>query len=397
MLNGALPFYVSMDQLTPNLVSPEVSLKDAAALIARLQKAGIKSYKQLQADGTLEETTVRLYLPSGIVPVDHILGGGLPAGRITEIFGPEASYKTGLAQMVMECALHMNGVGVYYDNEETYDEGKSVLHTFDTFLYQIVDVLEEFYVDVKTKLKIISEAKKELSVVLWDSMPATLPRQLIESDEGDRTLGEAARVNTNEIPRIKRLIRDALCAFIMINQVRSNMKMVNKWDTPYQTPGGWATKFFATLRLQMIPRGRFIWYADSTETNGVYIEVMVEKNKNTNPFQKARFPIVYQDQRGGDPAIAYFDWATTHADKFVSIAGAGRWNFGAVVPNLSVHKTDFHLAYLENLDTFLDFYTEKTGFAYEPLPRFGVKALTNRLYSNTTKVVRSAKAVKAPK
>jgi RecA/RadA recombinase len=170
------------------------------------------------------------------------------------------------------------------------------------------------------------------------------------------------------------------------------MNRANKFDNPYQTPGGWAPKFFATLRLILQKRGKFSWYADSTETNGVYIEMLVEKNKNFDPFRRALFPIVYQDKRGGDPAMAYFDWATNLEE--ITVAGAGRWDFGPVVPNLKCHKIEFHHAYLENLDLLLDFYYGKTGFKYGDLARIGVKAITERLYAKTTEIVKAPKKVR---
>ena len=285
--------------------------------------------------------------------------------------------------------MYMGGVGIYYDNEETFDETRSVLHTFPGFIYNISQSMEDFFASLKKNLKIVTSLKDAISVALWDSLPATLPKLILESDEGDRTLGEAARIMSIEIPRCKGLIRESLCAFIAVNQVRANMSRVNKYDTPYQTPGGWAPKFFATLRLILQKRGRFSWYADSTETDGVYIEVLVEKNKNFNPFQRALFPIVYQDKRGGDPAMAYFNWATNLEE--IKVVGAGKWDFGAIVPNLKCHKMDFHHAYLENLDLWLDFYYGKTGFKYGELALIGVKAITERLYAKTTEIVRGPK------
>jgi RecA/RadA recombinase len=372
--------------------SASVSNGENDYLISSLAKAGLKNYKQAFADGELEYTTVKLYIPTGIVPVDHILGGGFPAGRISEVYGPEAVFKSGLSQMAMECCMYMGGVGLMYDNEETFDETKSVLQTFPGFIYDIKDSMEDFFVSLKKNLQIVTSLKDAISVALWDSMPATLPKMILESDEGDRTVGEAARIMSIEIPRCKKLIRESLCALIAVNQIRANMQMANKYDNPYHTPGGYAPKFFATLRLMLQKRGKFTWYSDSTETNGVYIEILVEKNKNFNPFQRALFPIIYQDKRGGDPAMAYFDWATNLEE--IPVAGAGRWNFGAVIPDLKCHKIDFHLAYLENLDLFLDFYYGKTGFRYGDLARIGVKSITERMYAKTTEIVRGPKRVR---
>jgi RecA/RadA recombinase len=364
----------------------KIPFKETQKLISSFKKAGFKNWREMLAEGKLEETTVRLYIPTGIVPVDEMLGGGFPTGRISEIFGPEQSFKTGLCQMAMECLIYMGGYGIYYDNEETFDETKSVLQHQETFLYDIIQSLESFYIDVKAKLKIVAEVPEAKSLILWDSMPATLPNQLLESDEGDRTLGEAARIHAIELPRIKSLVRKSLCAFLAINQIRHNMNMMNKFDNPFRTPGGEAPKFWATLRLFVAKRGRFQWYADSTTTDGVYVEARVEKNKNSQPFISARFPIIYQDKRGGDPAISFFDWLVK--GKFITPSGAGRWDCGEIVSNLKVHKTEFHSAYFENFDAFLGFFESKTNFRYADLPLLGVRELNRRLYSSTTKIVR---------
>jgi recombination protein RecA len=360
--------------------------KETAKLIGAFKKTGLKNYKQAFADGELEFTTVKLYVPTGIVPLDEILGGGFPAGRISEIFGPEQSFKTGLASMAMETLLYMGGYGIYYDNEETFDEGKSVLQNQECFLYSIIQSLESFYVDVKAKLKVVAEVPEARSLILWDSMPATLPNQLLESDEGDRTLGEAARIHAIELPRIKTLVRQSLCAFIAINQVRANMHMMNRFDNPFTTPGGYAPKFWATLRLFVAKKGRFQWFSESKTTDGVYVEARVEKNKNSQPFIKASFPIVYADKRGGDPAMSFFDWLVDN--KFISPTGAGRWSCSEIIGDLKVTKWEFHSAYLENLDAFLGFFESKTNFRYAELPLLGVRELTKRMYSNTTKIER---------
>lgn len=364
------------------------TLEDASALKAAFKKAGVKSYAEAMADGSLEESTVSLYIPTGIVPVDELLGGGFPAGRMSEVYGPEQSFKSGLSLMALECLIYMGGVGIYYDNEETFDRNKSSIHGFDTFLYDIIKVQEDFFKDVKKKLHIIADVDKSQSrsLLVWDSMPATLPKMLYESDEGARTIGEMARINAMELPRCTTLIREALCAFVVVNQVRQNMSMANKYDNPYTTPGGFAPKFLYSLRLLLERRSKFQWYADSTSVDGMYINARVEKNKNNQPFKRARFPIVYQDKRGGDPAMAMLDWL--HEEKHIVVGGAGRWNCSEIVTDLKVHKTEFHHAYLENLDAFLGFFETKTGFKYGELALLGVKELTKRMYTKTTPIVR---------
>jgi recombination protein RecA len=374
-----------------------------ATLISELKKAGLHNYKEALAAGELEETTVKLYIPTGIVPVDHILGGGFPVGRISEIYGPEAVFKTGLSSMAMECAMYMGGVGIYYDNEESFDENRSRLPQSETFIYGINDSLEDFFVSLKRNLKVVT-AQDAVSLVLWDSMPATLPKLILESDEGDRTLAESARIIAIEIPRCKHLIRESLCAFVMVNQIRDNIKDSGGGPLPrypvfsdlYHTPGGRAPKFFATLRVQLTKKGKFTWYSDSTETNGVYIELLVEKNKNFDPFRKVRFPIIYRDDRGGDPAMAYYDWAIEQPE-IPPGGGGGKYDFSNVVPNLKIHRVEFHDAYREHLDAFLDFYTSKTTFRYGELAKIGVKMLTQALYSKSTPVTRNESTRKKPR
>jgi RecA/RadA recombinase len=277
-------------------------------LISALKKAGLKSYKEAFDAGELDHTTVKLYIPTGIVPVDHILGGGFPAGRITEIYGPEAVYKSGLSQMALECCLYMGGVGLMYDNEETFDEGKSVLQDFPGFVYEISKNMEEFFASLKKNLEIITSLKDAISVALWDSLPATLPKMILESDEGERTIGEAARIMAIEIPRCKGLIRESLCALIAVNQVRANMQMANKWDNPYHTPGGHAPKFFATLRLML--NGLFRLYADLSNER-LYRDASRE-NMTFVLFQ-AIFPAI-RDSEAVPTSSPTSDWATIRRD-----------------------------------------------------------------------------------
>lgn len=355
--------------------------KQSQALMDRLRKAGHLSFIDKVAAGVADDTTVDLYIPTGILPVDEMLGGGFPCGRISEVYGPAQSFKSGLSLMAMECLIYMGGVGIYYDNEMTFDRGKSVLHKHDNFCREVKRKQEEFYINLKSYLNVIAGGNgDETSLVCWDSMPATLPKMIYESDEGDRLYGEQARINSVELPRVTELIKKALCAFIIVNQVRQNMNMMNKFDNPWRLPGGEATNFFATLQMLMQKKNRFQWFADSTTHDGTYVEVKVEKNKDSQPFVKTRFPIIYHNKRGGDPAIAFFDWL--HEHEHIKPAGQGRWGFGEIVGDLKCHKTEFHKAYLENLDAFLGFFEAKTGFRYAPLPLTGVKALTERMYSD---------------
>jgi hypothetical protein len=148
-----------------------IPFKETAKLIGAFKKAGFKNWSEALAEGKLEATTVSLYVPTGIVPLDEILGGGFPAGRISEIFGPEQSFKTGLAQMAMEALIYMGGYGIYYDNEETFDENKSVLQPecFSTILS-----IARTFISMRKREASSPEVPRRTANPLG-SMPATLP------------------------------------------------------------------------------------------------------------------------------------------------------------------------------------------------------------------------------
>lgn len=379
-------------RLMSKLILEGPKLKDSSALLSLLSKAGLKSLQQRILDGDYEDTTVTQWIPTGIVPLDEILGGGFPAGRYTEISGPEASFKSGLAQLVAECAMLMGGMAYYWDNEETYDRTKARLHTYDAYYTDTIPQLEDFYTAAKDVLNKVAESPDALCVAVQDSLAATIPGMILKADEGARTIGEAARIHAMEIPQIINPIRKSLCAFIAINQIRMNMNRINKYDDLYQTPGGFAIKFYASLRLRLLPGKKFHWYNDSNDVNGIYINATTIKNKVNAPFQKASFPIIYQDNRGGDPAIAFWDWAA-EAD-LIRHSNAGLWDCSQLGIEKKIPIINWHHHYVEHLDRFLDLYTEKTGFKYGDLARLAVKEVTRRIYAKTTEVVRPNAAKK---
>jgi recombination protein RecA len=316
----------------------------------------------------------KYWIPTAILPVDGVLGGGFPTGRITELFGPEATYKTSLGMHALECSLYMKGVGQLYDNEMTFDQEKSRAVVFPTFLYDQVNILEDFYEDVIKKLECIKNANIPTTIV-WDSMPATIPKDVLAAQLGKRNFGNAAALHSQCIPRIIKILQESHCAFICLNQVRDNMDQ-DSMD-PYSTPGGWAIRFYATLRIQLEKRGSvFRWVDSSTmDPDGFYVQAFVRKNKLRPPMRKVMFPVVFTNNIGGCPAMAYLNWM---ADLKLYKCGGGRYSFESI--SESCYKKDFQVFYLEHLDKFLELYKNVTQFEYQPEAKQAVIKYTEALY-----------------
>jgi RecA/RadA recombinase len=328
------------------------------------------------------EQEPKFWIPTAITPLDEIMGGGFPSSRLIEVFGPEASYKSGVVSQALECnALAVDdkgasdGVSFLYDNERTFDPSKNGLTQLPNFCYDFENVLDKFYINLTEKLKMISEVDVA-TIVSWDSLPATRAAEEFKAKIGEKSFGgaRAAMLHSETIPRLMDTLKDASCAFAIVNQVRDSMDP----DAPYDTPGGWALKFYATIRLNVEPRGGFFrWVEDSTgDPDGIMIRARTEKNKLRRPKRRADFPLVYTNNVGGCPAMAMFHWlreskgfAKSHGGKY-EVEGVPGWTF----------RRNFQYFYRDNVDAFLNMFEKRTGFAYSPRARRAVIKYVQELY-----------------
>jgi recombination protein RecA len=227
-------------------------------------------------------------IPTGSLALDAALGtGGVPRGRITEIFGPEASGKTTLAQHIIAEAQHAGGVAAIVDTEHALDPTYAAKCGVD------VDNLYISQPDTGEQALEIAEALVRsggVDVVVIDSVAALVPRAEIEGEMGDQHIGLQARLMSQALRKLVGVIKRSNTAVIFTNQLR--MKIGIMFGNPETTTGGNALKFYAAVRLDMRPMEAI---KQGGEVIGTRARVRVKKNKLAPPFKKAEFDIIYNE------------------------------------------------------------------------------------------------------
>jgi recombination protein RecA len=227
-------------------------------------------------------------IPTGSIGLDMALGvGGIPRGRIIEIFGPESSGKTTLASHIVAEAQKLGGVCAYIDAEHAMDPEytKKLGVKINDLLVSQPDTGEQALEIVESLVR-----SGKIDVVVIDSVAALTPKDEIEGDMGAYHVGKQARLMSQALRKLTAIVSKSKTVVIFINQIRMQIGVM--FGNPETTPGGKALKFYTSIRLDI---RKIAQIKKGEDTVGSRTRVKVVKNKVAAPFKQTEFDIIYNE------------------------------------------------------------------------------------------------------
>lgn len=283
--------------------------KDLAEALAEIkQRFGEGSIMKLK-----EQKAVNVgAISTGAVSLDLALGiGGMPRGRVIEIYGPESSGKTTLALHVLAEAQRKGGVGAFVDAEHALDPdyARKIGVNVEELLISQPDSGEQALQIVETLV-----SSGQVDVIVVDSVAALVPQKEIDGEMGEFQIGLQARLMSQALRKLSSIVAKTKTIVIFLNQTR--MKIGIMFGNPETTPGGLALKFFASVRIDL---RRLAQIKHGDEIIGNQVKAKIVKNKVAAPFKIAEFNIYYNE------GISYLSDLINTGIKYEVIKKGGSW------------------------------------------------------------------------